>query len=74
MITRRTALTTLGAIGASAAIPSLSLANRTLLAGPIKLGVIADLHGGLAVDAEARLDSFLEAMSERKVRRVSATR
>jgi len=31
---------------------------------PIRLGVIADLHGGLAADAEMRLDAFLEAMNE----------
>lgn len=32
--------------------------------GPIRLGVIADLHGGLAVDARARLDSFTVAMKQ----------
>lgn len=31
---------------------------------PIKLGVIADLHGGFAVDAEKRLETFIDAMSE----------
>lgn len=66
MITRRIALKTLGTIGASAAISSHSLANRAQLTGPIKLGLIADLHGGLALDAEARLDSFLQTMSNEK--------
>ena len=64
MITRRTALATLGAFGASATIPSFALAKRRLLGGPVKLGVVADLHGGLAVDAESRLDSFLMAMKD----------
>ena len=29
---------------------------------PIRLGVIADLHGGLAVDADRRLDRFVQSM------------
>lgn len=63
--TRRTAIKALGAIstlGASLAIPSLVLGKGTRLKAAIKLGVIADLHGGLAVDADARLDAFLLAM------------
>lgn len=34
------------------------------LCKPIRLGVIADLHGGLASDADSRLDSFLESMAD----------
>ena len=37
---------------------SSGLAKNGRNDGPIRLGVIADLHGGLAVDARARLDSF----------------
>ena len=62
-ITRRTALATFGAAGVSLAIPSLALARSSGLTASIKLGVIADLHGGLAVDAAPRLNSFLNAMS-----------
>ena len=66
MLNRRTALKTLGAISASSAIPSLALAQKkeAPLTGPLRFGLIADLHGGLAQDAESRLDSFLSAMSE----------
>lgn len=53
-------------MGASVAIPSIGLANRGRLAEPIKLGVIADLHGGLATDAEARLDAFLADMESER--------
>ena len=65
-INRRTALTTLGALAASRVIPSVSLANDHRLAGPIKLGMIADLHGGLAIDAESRLDAFLKSMADQE--------
>lgn len=34
------------------------------LTGKVRLGVIADLHGGLAVDASSRLDAFLESMEK----------
>ena len=45
-------------------IPSVALAKNFKKGKPIKLGVIADLHGGLAVDAESRLDAFLDAMKD----------
>ena len=66
MLNRRTALKTLGAISASSAIPSLALAQEkeAPLTAPLRFGLIADLHGGLAQDAESRLDSFLSVMSE----------
>lgn len=60
--TRRNAIKTIGAFGVCVAIPSSALANRPTVGEPIKLGVIADLHGGLAVDADARLDAFLTEM------------
>ena len=69
--TRRTALktmaTTVGATCASYSLPvpaAMFSANQSN--GPIRLGVIADLHGGLAVDAETRLDAFLTAMQATK--------
>lgn len=62
-INRRTALGTFGAIGASITLPSPAAANSLQAEPPIKLGVIADLHGGFAADAAARLDSFLKSMS-----------
>lgn len=66
-ITRRTALGTLSAMGATLATPSLALPNHPKKSSSnIKLGVIADLHGGLAVDATERLDAFLTAMRAEK--------
>ena len=48
---------------ASLAIPSLALA-KSEIPKSLKLGVIADLHGGLAVDARSRLESFLQSMEQ----------
>ena len=67
--TRRTALKKIGAtIAATCASFSLPVPAQLFASDnskkPIRLGVIADLHGGLAVDAETRLDAFLEAMKE----------
>ncbi|MFK7768168.1 MAG: endonuclease/exonuclease/phosphatase family protein [Mariniblastus sp.] len=61
--TRRSALKTIGATcGAfSLPVPGRLFANQDSNK-PIRLGVIADLHGGLAVDAETRLDAFLTTM------------
>lgn len=65
--TRRTVLKTFGmTIGATCESISLPV-SAGLFANneskqPIRLGVIADLHGGLAVDADMRLDAFLQAM------------
>ena len=63
-ISRRTALKSLGTVGASIVLPSMTLASVSGPKKSTKLGVIADLHGGLAVDAEARLASFLAAMEK----------
>ena len=59
--TRRTALKILGTSCAAIALPSkLSGFRSNALVKPVRLGVIADLHGGLAVDAESRLDHIPE--------------
>ena len=62
-MTRRTALRTLGTMSSSLVLPCPVLAeNRG--SDSIKLGVIADLHGGFATDAPTRLDAFLDAMED----------
>ncbi len=63
---RRTAIKTLGALGASLVAVPESWARLAELNAPLKLGVIADLHGGLAADASDRLDAFLQAMKTEK--------
>lgn len=65
--TRRTVLKKIGAaIAASWASFSLPVPAQIFASDrsrkPVRLGVIADLHGGLAVDAQERLDAFLEEM------------
>ncbi len=59
---RRTAIKTLGALGGSLALGGLPLPAGAQPKNTLRLGVIADLHGGLAVDADERLDAFLAAM------------
>ena len=65
--TRREAIKQLGVTaGAGWILSSPTLANwigNQSIDKRWKLGVIADLHGGLAPDARQRLDVFLEAMS-----------
>lgn len=63
-INRRSALKTFGGVGATLTLPfSLAKAGSVPLpAKQIRLGLIADLHGGLAVDADERLESFLDHM------------
>ncbi len=62
---RRTAVKAMAAMSSSSLlIPSSSLANTFRSGKQIKLGVIADLHGGLAVDASSRLDAFVAAMEK----------
>lgn len=62
--TRRTALKSIGATcAASISLPAKLFSALHCSGKPIRLGVIADLHGGFAVDAETRLDAFLEAMA-----------
>jgi exonuclease III/predicted phosphodiesterase len=57
----------MGAAGLTISLTPKHLLAKSPFAKPIRLGVIADLHGGLAVDAEQRLDIFLEAMSGKEV-------
>ena len=64
--TRRTALKQTAAAGSALLLPSLALASSPSKDKKIKLGLITDLHGGLAVDADARLGAFLEAMKTEK--------
>lgn len=63
---RRTILKNVCATSVSLLLPAEIFAKYGpgLPGKPIQLGVIADLHGGLAVDAEARLDAFLTLMAE----------
>lgn len=66
-LSRREALQWLGAAGTGLSFvifpDRLQTCEKPFTSrGPIRLGVIADLHGGLAPDADARLDVFLEAM------------
>lgn len=63
--TRRTVLKTIGATCAAFSLPAQLFAGRRTSNKPIRLGVIADLHGVLAVDAELRLDAFLDAMANK---------
>lgn len=60
--TRRTAVKTLGVVGASLVLASPALTCDSGITRRLKLGVIADLHGGFATDAKFRLDAFLTAM------------
>ncbi len=59
---RRTAIKSLSTLGGAVALKGLSLPAYGASKKPVRLGVIADLHGGLAVDAMQRLDAFLAAM------------
>ena len=62
--TRRTIIKTIGATCASFSLPAQLFAGPRKTSKPVRLGVIADLHGGLAVDAQSRLDAFLDAMAD----------
>lgn len=65
---RRTILKHLTFAGGSLLLPAPFCAGReTVLPDqPIRLGVISDLHGGFATDADARLDAFLAEMEREK--------
>lgn len=60
---RRTAIKTIGVACAAVTFPSQTLGHDYRGQTPIKLGVIADLHGGFATDADVRLDAFLKAIA-----------
>lgn len=61
-LNRRQTLQSLGGLAATTVVSAPALANYTPSAETLRLGVITDLHGGLAVDAASRLDAFLSAM------------
>lgn len=61
-LNRRKTLQTLGSAMATTVISSAALEASVSISAPIRFGVIADLHGGLAFDAMSRLDAFLAAM------------
>lgn len=71
--TRRVMIVASGCVASEVVFPlwSPAEANPTWLASPrhfdtkLRLGVIADLHGGLAVDAASRLNVFLDSMSRK---------
>jgi predicted phosphodiesterase/exonuclease III len=60
---RRTALKTIATTGLTIPLASNLFTLGTSPRKTIRLGMIADLHGGLAVDAAKRLDAFLESMA-----------
>ena len=65
-LNRRSALKSMAVAGGSLVLPLPAFANGgERPKKQIRLGVIADLHGGLAKDADARLDAFLDAMKDR---------
>lgn len=65
-LTRRQALQSIGGVCTtltlSAPLMAVLPVERTL-----QLGIIADLHGGLATDAEARLDAFVQWAGQDKL-------
>lgn len=63
-LTRRSALKTVAVSTASIAIPTLAQARLGRLNQAIHLGVIADVHIGLAAGAEKRLDAFVNEMKK----------
>ena len=63
---RRDSLKTMTALGVSTVFCSKALADQSSVKQPIKLGVITDLHGGLAKDAMDRLVVFIKAMAEER--------
>ena len=61
---RRDAIKTVGLFGGALSLRADTLAHALRSGETIRLGLIADLHGGLATDAEQRLDAFLKAMKD----------
>lgn len=59
---RRGFLQTLGGFGTSLTLPGYVTANLRKLNGPIKIGLIADLHHDVMHDGLRRLAAFLKAM------------
>ena len=65
--TRREAIRSVGSAALTLALAGNTKGKSCEIGGVVKLGVIADLHGGLAVDAEHRLNEFLRSMKSAKV-------
>ena len=63
---RRTFFRQSAASGLALVLPCPGLASDANMKSKIKLGMIADLHGGFVKDAESRLDTFLTAMKKEK--------
>ena len=61
---RRDAIKMVGFFGGALSLRADTLAQALRSGETIRLGLIADLHGGLATDAEQRLDAFLKAMKD----------
>ena len=62
---RRSALKTLSLLPTANLVAKPSLGENLKRRGPIRLGLIADLHGGLANDAASRLDCFVGSMKQK---------
>ncbi len=65
-LTRRTFCSQLFAVGATLVLKDSIIKYWGTDNKVIKLGVIADLHGGFAIDAGRRLDTFLKVMKPEK--------
>ena len=65
-LSRRATLKTICTTIASMSLP-VSFSVKGSNSGIARFGVIADLHGGLAIDADARLDAFLSSMQKENV-------
>ena len=63
---KRDFLITSGAVAASTILPCTAMSALKTLAGPIKLGLITDLHQDIMHDGPARLKVFLDAMADEK--------
>ncbi|MGC6447942.1 MAG: metallophosphoesterase family protein [Rubripirellula sp.] len=62
---RRSILQTLSLLPTANLVAKPSLGENLKQREPIRLGLIADLHGGLANDAASRLDCFVESMKQK---------
>ena len=63
---RRKSLKTLGGMATAGIFCSDKLVSAASISKPIRLGLISDLHGGLATDARSRLEEFLREMESRE--------
>ena len=62
---RRSVLKTLSLLTTANLVAEHSLGEDLKRREPVRLGLIADLHGGLANDAASRLDSFVASMKQK---------